>query len=128
MISKVLRAKLLQELHVRHISIVNGRISQKSFWWSHVDQGVEATATQYEACKITAAMSTQAALNQWQYPSTPWERLYIVYGEFNKTDFLVMVDAFSKWPEVKMVSSTTTQKTVTILSVNYLPCMDFRKY
>ena len=128
MITKVLRAKLLQELHVGHVSIVNERISQKSFWWSHVDQDIEATATQHEACKITAAISTQADHNQWQYPSTPWERVYIVYGEFNKTDFLVMVDAFSTWPEVKMASSTTIQKTVTILSVNYLPCMDFQKY
>ena len=84
MITKVLRAKLFQELHVGHVWIVNGRISQKSFCWSHVHQDIEATGTQCKACKITTAMSTQAALNQWQYPSTPWERVYIVYGELTR--------------------------------------------
>ena len=71
-------------------------------------------------------MSTQAAHNQWRYPSTPWERVYIVYGEFNKTDFLVMVDAFSKWPKVKMVSSNSydTENRHYIECV-YFPCMDF---
>ena len=44
------------------------------------------------------------------------ERVHIDYGEWNKKDFLVMVDAFSKSTEVKIVSSTTIQKTVTVLS------------
>ena len=56
---------------------MNGRISQKSLWWSHVEEDIEAMATQHEACKITAAMSTQAAHNQCQYPSTPCKRVYI---------------------------------------------------
>ena len=49
---------------------------------------------------------------------TMGESIYCLW-RINKTDFLVMVDAYSKWPEVKMVSSTTTQKTVTILGENY---------
>ena len=116
-IPKVLRAKLLEELHVGHIGICRMKaLARSHLWWPHLDQDVEAMAAQCEACKITAAMPAQAAHHPWQYPSSPWERVHIDYGEWNKIDFLVMVDAFSKWPEVKVVSSTTTQKTITVLS------------
>ena len=59
---------------------------------------------------------TSVPHHPWQYPSTSWERVHIDYGEWNKTDFLVLVDAFSKWPEGKVVSSTATQKTINVLS------------
>ena len=88
-------------------------LARSHFWGSYLDQDVEALAIQYEACKITAPMP---AHHPWQYPSTPWERVHIDYGKWNKRDFLVTVDTFSKWPEVKVVSSTMTQKTVTVLS------------
>ena len=88
-------------------------LARSHFWWSYLDQDAEALAIQYEACKITVPMP---AHHPWHYPSTPWERVHIDYGKWNKRDFLVTVDAFSKWPEVKVVSSTTTQKTVTVLS------------
>jgi len=44
------------------------------------------------------------------------ERVHIDFGEWNKTVFLVLVNAFSKWPEVRVVSSTTSQKTIEVLS------------
>ena len=68
---------------------------------------------QCEACKTTTAMPTHTAHHLHlhrgrQYP-------LIDFGEWSKIDFLVLVDAFSKWPEVNIVSSTTTQKTIKIL-------------
>ena len=99
-----------------HWNLLNESISQKSFRWPHLDQDFEAVVAQCEACKIIAAIPTQAAHHPWQYASTLWERVCTDHGEWNKTDFLAMVDAFTKWPEVKIVSSTTTQKTITVLS------------
>ena len=39
--------------------------------------------------------------------------MHIDYGEWNNHH---LVDAFSKWPEVKLVSSTTSRRTITVLS------------
>jgi len=61
-------------------------------------------------------MPAPAPSHPWQYPSSQWERIHIDFGEWNKTVFLVLVDAFSKWPEVRVVSSTTSQKTIEVLS------------
>ena len=88
-------------------------LARSHLWWPDLDHDIEAMATQCEACMITAAMPGQAAHHPWQYPSTPWERVHIDYWEWNKTDFLVMVDAFSKW---SVVSSNVTQKPITVVS------------
>ena len=84
-IPKVLRAKLLEELHVEHVRICQMKaLARSHLWWPHLDQDIEAMTTQCEACKITAAMPAQVAHHPWQYPSTPWERVHIDYGEWNK--------------------------------------------
>ena len=116
-IPRILRDQLLKELHVGHVGICRMKALARSYiWWPHLDQDIEAMAVQCEACKTTTAMPAQTAHHPWHYPSAPWERVHIDYGEWNKVEFLVMVDAFSKWPEVKIVSSTMTQKTITVLN------------
>ena len=80
-IPKVLRAKLLEEIHVGHIGICQMKALVRShLWWLHLDRDVKAMAAQCEACKITMAMPVQAAHHPWQYPSMPWERVHINYG------------------------------------------------
>ena len=65
---------------------------------------------------MIAVMPAAVARHPWLHPSGPWERMHIDYGEWNNHHFFVLVDAFSKWPEVKLVSTTTSRKTITILS------------
>ena len=37
------------------------------------------------------------------------------FGEWGKHHFLVVVDAYSKWPEIRHMSSTTAHHTVEVL-------------
>jgi len=61
-------------------------------------------------------MSAPALSHPWQYPSLQWEGVHIDFGEWYKTVFLLLVDTFSKWPEVRVLLSTTSQKTIEVLS------------
>ena len=48
-----------------------------------------------------------------EYPEGPWQRLRIDFaGPFEGKTFLVVVDAFTKWPEVAILTSTTTEASV----------------
>ena len=116
-IPQQLRAKLLEELHVGHVGVCRMKaLARSHIWWPHLDDAIEALCAECEACKTTAAMPPPAPIHPWQYPSSQWERVHIDFGEWNKTVFLVLVDAFSKWPEVRLVSSATSQKTIEVLS------------
>ncbi|XP_011860169.1 PREDICTED: uncharacterized protein K02A2.6-like [Vollenhovia emeryi] len=54
--------------------------------------------------------------HHWEYPKGPWERVHIDYaGPVAGMMLLVIVDAYSKWIEVKITNSTTTSSTIAIL-------------
>ena len=92
-VPKQLRAKLLKELHVGHVGVCRMKaLAHSHIWWPGLDDDL---SSQCEACTTTAAMPAPATQHPWQYPSTPRERVHIDYGKWNKTNLLVLVDAFS---------------------------------
>ena len=57
-----------------------------------------------------------APLHPWIWPSQPWKRMHIDFaGPFKGHMSLVAVDAHSKWPEVKIMNSTTSQRAIEVL-------------
>ena len=58
-------------------------------------------------------MPQPAPLHPWDWPDTPWQRIHVDFaGPFEGKMFLVAIDAHSKWPEVFIMKSTTTEKTI----------------
>ena len=45
-------------------------------------------------------------------PQYPWQRVHVDHDHFGGRLLLVAVDAYSKWPEVHIVSSTSAQQTI----------------
>ena len=90
------QAQLLRELHNGHIGIAQMKALARSyFWWPKLDQQIEALAAQCDACKSTISMPAQASHHPWQNPNTPWDRIHMDFGEYNKKHFLVVIDAYS---------------------------------
>ena len=58
-----------------------------------------------------------APLHPWVWPFRPWQRVHLDFASlFQGCMFLIGVDAYSKWPEVKVMSTTTVSKTLDVLS------------
>ena len=111
-----LRHKLLEELHQGHVGISRMKALARSYiWWPELDKDIEDLAASCDQCKRVALMPELAPHHPWQYPSAPWDRVHVDFGEWNKKQFLVMVDAYSKWPEVRAMSSTTAQHTIEVM-------------
>ena len=55
----------------------------------------------------------------WLVPKGPWERVHVDHAQWNKTLLLVAVDAFSKWPEIFVVSSTSATQTADKLRIMF---------
>ena len=51
----------------------------------------------------------------WKWPAKPWERIHIDFFEKGKLNFLIVVDAYSKWLEVTPMGSMTSLKTIEVL-------------
>ena len=87
-----------------------------------MDQDLDDAVKQYDQCQLSRHLSA------WEWPKHPWIRLHAVYaGQFLGNMFLIVVDAHSKWLEVKPVSAATSTVTIesfrSIFSTHRLPEM-----
>lgn len=85
-------------------------------WWPTIDQDIELILRRCEICQANQPRSPQGPANPWKWPTSPWHRVHIDFaGPFMGENFLLMVDAHSKWPEVYRMKSTTTERTIEVL-------------
>ena len=116
-IPKRLREKLLQELHHDHPGVSRMKSVARSYmWWPGLDKEVEQLAKSCQSCQAVKRVPTTTPLCPWVWPSKPWQRVHLDFaGPFEGVMLLVGVDAFSKWPEVRVMTSTTASKTLDVL-------------
>ena len=112
-----LREKVLEELHESHPGMVRMKsLARSHVWWPGIDRAIVEKAKSCSSCQATKNAPPKAPLHPWSWATTPWERVHVDFaGPFLGKMFLVLTDAHSKWPEVEIMSSTTTAKTITVL-------------
>ncbi|XP_064089181.1 uncharacterized protein K02A2.6-like [Macrobrachium nipponense] len=111
------RIQILEELRGGHQGIVRMKgLARLHVWWPNIDQDIENTVQGCSACQATQPMPTRAEGNPWKWPSGPWKRVHVDFvGPFLGQMYLIMIDAYSKWPEVHPMKSVTTMNTMQIM-------------
>ncbi|XP_063914802.1 uncharacterized protein K02A2.6-like [Zophobas morio] len=115
-IPEVLRKRLLEELHALHLGIVKMKsIARSYFWWPNMDKQIELITKACKACIITGDDPRKTVRTPWHQSSKPWERVHVDYlGPIKNDYYFVMIDSFSKWPEIfrtkRMTAEVTIQK------------------
>ncbi|XP_063060460.1 uncharacterized protein K02A2.6-like [Engraulis encrasicolus] len=112
-----LRPWVLSELHSALPGVVRMKSLARSYvWWPGIDSQIEDQAKSCQSCPRVQKDPGPAPLHPWIWPSSPWERIYVDFaGPFQGHMYLVVVDAHSKWPEVHIMDSTTSSKTIQVL-------------
>ena len=112
-----LQEHVLQELHKEHPGASRMKALARSYlWWPGLDKCLEEKAKSCLSCQEVKNNPPVAPLHPWIWPTQPWKRVHIDFaGPFKSHMFLVVIDAHSKWPEVKMMQSTTSQRTIEVL-------------
>jgi transposase InsO family protein len=104
---------MLGELHVAHSGIVRMKEVARSFiWWPKIDDDIANVVRQCHGCQQVRNLPPVAPLTPWIWPGAPWSRIHIDFAEKDKVHYLVVTDAYSKWPEVVIMKSTTASATI----------------
>lgn len=108
-IPEKMRSYLLEELHKNHDGIVITKALARSyFWWPSIDKMIEEMVKSCNICLENRNMPTQVT-HHWVKPDKAWSRLHIDYaGPFQGKTFLILIDAYSKWPEVRIVNDLSS--------------------
>ena len=109
-----LRERVLQELHEGHPGIVRMKsLARLHVWWPKLDQSIASVVRDCAKCQLTRNKPQTAPLHPWDWPDKPWQRIHIDFaGPFMNKMFLVVVDSHSKWLEVEIMPSVTSESTI----------------
>ena len=108
------RNAVLELLHEGHPGNNRMKALARSFvWWPGIDHDIEQRIKSCEVCQQSRHSPAMAPLHPWEFPSAPWERLHADFaGPFLGHTFLLVIDAYSKWLEVKPISPVNSATTI----------------
>lgn len=105
-----LRAQVLDMLHTGHFGVIKcKRLARQSVWWPRLDANIEDHVNSCEMCQVNSRGKSYHRQMPWAPTSKPFERVHVDHFFFGNKIFLLIVDEFSNWMDVKMNSSVTSK-------------------
>ena len=87
-------------------------LARSYVWWPGLDAQIEEVCRACIECCAANRNPPKAPAHPWMIPQHPWQRVHVDHAHFGGRLLLVAVDAYSKWPEVHIVSLTSAQQTI----------------
>ncbi|XP_013917976.1 PREDICTED: uncharacterized protein K02A2.6-like [Thamnophis sirtalis] len=108
----ILRSQVLSLLHKNHPGIVRMKaLACRYVWWPLLDAEIAAWVGRCSMCQLSHPPPA-APTCEWEAPRGPWSRLHIDFaGPFHGQTFLIVVDAYSRWVELVLMTSTSAEST-----------------
>ena len=115
-----IRQRVLSMLHDGHL----GESHTKSFarmyvWWPGIDGDISDMVRHCSTCQQYRRQAPVTPLSPWMWPNKPWDRIHIDHCQLDGQLMLVIVDAYSKWIDVHLTSSSTAETTMELLRKSF---------
>lgn len=111
-----LRKRVLNELHSTHFGVVRMKSLARGYcWWPGIDKDIEELAKDCRSCALFKPNPEKVPIHTWEAVHEPFQRVHVDFaGEFMGRYFFVLVDAYTKWPEVIEMKTITAGATITV--------------
>lgn len=116
-IPKLLRKQVLDELHDGHFGVVKTKALARGYcWWPGIDRDIEKLVANCTPCQQTRNNPPKVETHLWEPVKAPFERVHVDFaGPFMGKQFFILVDAYTKFPVVKILNNTTAENTIQTL-------------
>ena len=104
----------LSQLHNCHHRVSQMKALSRSFvWWPNIERDIENTVINCRNCQVNKNNPIKAPIHPWEWPNKTWVRIHLNYAStYHNKMFLIIVDSFSKWIDVILSSSATSDTTI----------------
>ncbi|KRZ71620.1 Transposon Tf2-11 polyprotein [Trichinella papuae] len=111
------KQEVMDMLHQAHPGIVRMKCLARSYvWWPGIDNDIEQKVKRCTPCQESRNAPEKAPVHIWEETDQPWSRLHIDFaGPCQGKTFLVVVDSYSKWLEVRPVPTTSSAAAISNL-------------
>ena len=116
-----LRRMVLEQLHLGHFGMQRMKqLARTSVYWPNIDLDIEATCRSCTSCAEHQNKPSKPANHPWMLPEKPWSRLHLDHAiNFLGSNWLVLIDAYSKYPCIHPTQSITTKATIDLLESDF---------
>ena len=114
-IPRSLQTKVIDIAHEGHQGLIKTKkLLREKVWFPYIDRSVESKVKSCLACQATTPVTNTEPLNMSPLPKSPWSELSIDFGGPYPSgeSILVVIDDYSRYPEVEIMNTITTKATL----------------
>ena len=96
------------------------QLARTAVYWPGIDAAIEMTSRRCDSCGAHQNKPSKPPIHPWMLPEKPWSRIHLDHAiNFMGTNWLVITDAYSKYPCIHSTSSTSTRATLDLLEEDF---------
>ena len=96
------------------------QLARTAVYWPGIDSAIELTSRRCTSCGEHQNKPSKLPVHPWMLPEKPWSRLHIDHAiNFMGKNWLVLTDAYSKYPCIHPTTSTSTRATLDLLEEDF---------
>ena len=120
-IPSTLRNHILKLLHLGHFGMQRMKqLARSTVYWPRIDFDIENLCRKCTSCGQFQNKPDKPSIHPWMMPEKPWSRLHLDHAiNFLGRNWLVLVDAYSKYPCIHPTTSTSSKSTTAILEQEF---------
>ena len=101
---------------------IKSRAIRQYFLWPNLDRDIEQYVRSCNACRSTAKASEKTSLIKFREADYVYDTVHVDFlGPFHGKTYFIVVDAYSKWPEVFEMGKTDSESTIQKLRECFVP-------
>ena len=96
------------------------QLARTAVYWPGIDAAIEMASRRCDSCGEHQNKPSKSPVHPRMLPEKPWSRLHLDHAiNFMGKDWLVITDAYSKYPCIHPTSSTSTRATLDLLEEDF---------
>ena len=118
-IPRSMRRQILDCIHTGHLGLTKCRSRARiSVWWPGLYTQIGDLISRCVTCAKEQPMLREPLMPS-SFPSRPWERIATDLYDFNGTKYIIVVDYYSRWFEIKELSDETSHAAIKALKGDF---------
>ena len=120
-IPQSLQPQILNLLHIGHFGMEPMKqLARTAVYWPGIDAAIEQASRPCESCGEHQNKPSKPPVHLWMLPEKPWSRIHVDHAiNFMGTNWLVITDAYSKYPCIHPTTSTSSRATLDLLEEDF---------